>query len=296
MTLEQDGRGFFAALLQHQPLVELDFGRGVTLPSFEVDRDPDCFRHVLAWMRSHRLPSAIASDKATLEDLEMEASFFALDDLTIAIQEALVPLRCAAEPLRPFSVTAGTVMYVSHGGEVKQAAVLQPHELCFVSYATCATLQFSLPRKYHKVYCDFEERDAGSDDKWEPLVPKPANFRDTGVVADNNETRKALLASFVYKHHKVNEHNMEAEFCADDLDQSTDVVCAPQFAQRLHVLLGPRGVHNPESTAAAASSGAKKETRLCFQNDDFDMENGATWSIYGVIGPAEKVLEYSRGS
>ena len=102
-----------------------------------------------------------------------------------------------------------------------------------------------------------------------------------------------MIASCVYKHQAVNEHNMDAEYCADDLDQPTDKVCAPQFAQRVHVVLGPRGVHNP-ATTAAADVPSTKETRLTFEDDvDFSMESGATWSLFGVVGPAEKELEYA---
>jgi hypothetical protein len=77
----------------------------------EVDRDPDTFRFVLAWMRSHQLPSAVISDKQALNDLVPEAAFFALDELSAAVDMALVPHRLYAEPLRAFSVTTGTTSW-----------------------------------------------------------------------------------------------------------------------------------------------------------------------------------------
>lgn len=60
-TLHHDGRGYFAALMQHQqPAIE-NVNR-----VYEVDRDPEPFRYVLSWMRSHRLAPAIAQDSRML--------------------------------------------------------------------------------------------------------------------------------------------------------------------------------------------------------------------------------------
>ena len=64
-TLKQDGRGYFAALIEHQDPA-MENGKLV----YEVDRDPASFPHILSWMRSHRLPSAINFDLHVLEDLE----------------------------------------------------------------------------------------------------------------------------------------------------------------------------------------------------------------------------------
>ena len=47
-TLEQGGRGYLAARLQHGDMMEANFGRGQQLPFMEVDRCPDLFRIVLA--------------------------------------------------------------------------------------------------------------------------------------------------------------------------------------------------------------------------------------------------------
>ena len=38
------------------------------------------------------------------------------------------------------------------------------------------------------------------------------------------------------------------------------------------------------------------ETRLAFGPEIWDMVNGATWSLFGVVGPREKVLEYASHS
>ena len=132
-TLKQDGHGYFAALLQHQDLLEMDFGHGETLPFLEVDRDPKSFSIVLAWMRSHRLPSAVVEDKQVLEDLEPEATFFALDDLCLAVREALAPLRRATEPLRAFSLTTGTVLIGNSGDELRNSVELESHEYCLIA-------------------------------------------------------------------------------------------------------------------------------------------------------------------
>ena len=115
-------------------------------PVYEVDRDPDPFRYVLGWMRSSRLSSAVASDKRLLDDLVVEPTFYALDDLVAAVQAALVSLQRAAEPLHAFSITCGAGMMRNRGDDVQQSLVLQaPHEYCFVVSATGATNQFHLP-------------------------------------------------------------------------------------------------------------------------------------------------------
>ena len=72
----------------------------------------------------------------------------------------------------------------------------------------------------------------------------------------------------------------------------TDTACSPQFSQRLHAILGPRGVHNPE-VAKKLDGKTDNETRLLFGPDFYDIDNGATWTLFGVVGPAEKVLEYA---
>ena len=207
-TLKQDDRGYFAALMQHQEPTMDDHGP----PVYEVDRDPEPFRYVLTWMRSHRISPAIA-DAGMLEDLEAEATFYGLDDLVAAVQTALVPLRLAAEPLRAFSITCGSVLVRNSGQEVQQDLVLAPHEYCFVSYATCATNLFGLARKHHTVWCHFKEREAGGE-HWKQAVPPPsgpspapADFVDNHAwhaqyqaymkAQTDHETSRVLLASFV---------------------------------------------------------------------------------------------------
>ena len=290
-TLEQSGCGYFAALFRHQQLPQMDFGRGEMLSVIDVDRDPEPFRHVLAWMRSHRLPASIVGDKQALDDLDPEAQFFALDGLAAAVKKALAPLRRATESLRAFSLTTGTVLLRNCGTEIQQAVMLAPHEYCFISYATCATLQFSLPRKHHKVTCSFEERDVGSD-SWQSLVPTPtAAERQAifGAAMQAQAASRVVVASFVFKHMEDKEKDDSADCGMLDKAAPTDGVCAPQYTQRLGVILGPRGVHNPDTIPAGDGT---KETRCVF-GDKYDMENGATWSLFGVIGPAGKVLEYA---
>ena len=46
-------------------------------------------------------------------------------------------------------------------------------------------------------------------------------------------------------------------------------------------------MHNPDTIAAGDGT---METKLVF-GDSYDFQNGATWSISGVVGPAEKVLD-----
>ena len=307
-TLEQDGRGYFAALLHHQePEME-----GTSL-TYYVDRDPEPFCHVLAWMRSRRLPSAIATERLVLEDLEAEATFYALDELVTAVRVALVPLRRAAEPLRAFSITCGCIMDLNAGSDVQHGLTLAPHEYCFISYATCKTIQFSLPRKHHHLMCSFEERKMGTDDPWTNMVPRPSGpspaqadfpnvhawhreFKVHEKAVNDHVTSRVVLASFVYKHLDDKQDDPEALAGASDKEVVTDGVCQPQFSERLHAILGPRGVHNPDVTGPMLDD-EERETRLMFGPPElFEMDNGATWSLFGVVGPAEKVLEYAMRS
>ena len=292
-TLEQGGRGYLAARLQYEDMMEADFGRGQQLPFIEVDRDADLFRIVLSWMRSHRLPSATLGDMHILEDLEAEAIFFALDELRAAVNDALAPLRLHTLPLRAFSVTTGTIMIGSSGDEIFQSVVLAPHEYCLITHVTATTLSFNRPRKHHKVLCFLEERDDASND-WKPIVEEVHGFSfelqgrpDGRKKAEAYHASGIIIASFVYKH-------IGRDDDGDVADETTDAICAPQYSQRLSTILGPRGVHNPESTPA--DSDGSRDTRLKFGDDKYAMETGATWTISGVIGPAAKVLEYARGS
>ena len=69
--------------------------------------------------RHHPLEAAEVDVRAlveALEDLVPEAAFFALDELSAAVEMALVPLRQDAEPLRSFSVTTGSIHIMSAGG------------------------------------------------------------------------------------------------------------------------------------------------------------------------------------
>ena len=321
-TLEQCGHGYFAALFEHQtPDVE-EFGNPPnvkSLPVLEIDRDPELFRHVLAWMRSHRLPFAVSANLAILEDLEPEAEFYSLTNLTTAIQDALGPLRLSAQPLRPFSVTTGTIMSRGSGQEIKNAVVLKPHECCLVSYITGSTVQFRLPRKHHKVECVLHERAVDSDDDWRPLVTKPgyitagARSEEQRIAENAYNSARVLLASFVYKHMSDRENDDE-EWCGQrDKQQANDGICAPQYSQRVQIILGPRGVHNPMNLpsndgtssvdsdetssggdAESSNAGAALETKLVFESPDIFLgDNGAHWSIFGVIGPTDRVVEYA---
>ena len=321
-TLEQGGRGYFAARLQHQELMEMDFGRNEQLPFVEVDRDPDTFRYILAWMRSHQLPSAVCKDMQALEDIVPEAAFFALDALGAAVETALIPLRQYAEPLRSFSVTTGTILmskwtvagdYGECGEEIKTSLELAPHEYCLVTFITATTHSFNRPRKHHRLLCFVEEPDivaAGSAqggartraaaasgggaaaDIWKSVVPEvilgSAVAREGTKAAEVYQASRIVLASFVYKHIGRGDES-------DDEDVVTDSLCTPIYSQRVNMILGPRGVHNPVDIPAAPDSNGVA-TRLTFGDDKYAMNTGATWTLFGVIGPAAKVLEYARGS
>ena len=117
---------------------------------------------------------------------------------------------------------------------------------------------------------------------------------------EDYQASRVVLASFVYKH-------WDSSNDSEDESKVTDILCAPQYSQRVNMILGPRGVHNPASFPAKPDSGHELDspgalgsdlgprTRLVFRDDKYEMDSGATWTIFGVIGPAAKVLEYARG-
>ena len=297
-TLKQADQGYFAALLSYSSLHEMDVGRGEVLPVVEVDRDSEMFRHVLAWMRTGRLPSAVVTNMNVLEDLASEADFFAFDGLTAAIQAALMPLRLSAEPLRALSLTTGCFMIGTSGRELNQFVTLAPHELCYISYASCITQQFRHPRKQHDVYCGFEERTVGSTDEWTAMFPRPATLPEPHVAYPGGVTPmvevhaagRVLLASFVYT--QTSERIDVGHMDDDDVEwsESHNSPCRPMFSQRINVIVGPRGVHNP-AHVPAVEPGVVKETRLVFGHCKLPGTNGATWSLFGFVGPADKVIE-----
>ena len=104
-------------------------------------------------------------------------------------------------------------------------------------------------------------------------------------AAQDYQASRILLASFVYKHIGRGDDS-------EDEEVATDGVCAPQYSQRVNMILGPRGVHNPGSFPA----NCERATRLTFGDDKYEMSTGATWTIFGLVGPAAKVLEYARNS
>ena len=105
-TLKSSGAGYFEALLG--PTGRSMKGRKRARADDDepprelfVDRDPDLFTDVLAFMRSGRIPAATRTDAARLEDLKDEAEFFAYDDLATACTEAVDALVAALEAMTP---------------------------------------------------------------------------------------------------------------------------------------------------------------------------------------------------
>ena len=105
-TLKSSGAGYFEALLG--PTGRSMKGRKRARADDDepprelfVDRDPDLFADVLAFMRSGRIPAATRTDAARLEDLKDEAEFFAYDDLATACAEAVDALVAALEAMTP---------------------------------------------------------------------------------------------------------------------------------------------------------------------------------------------------
>ena len=106
-TLKSSGAGYFEALLGPTGR-SMAKGRKRTRADDDdeprelfVDRDPDLFADVLAFMRSGRIPAATRTDAARLEDLKDEAEFFAYDDLATACTEAVDALVAALEAMTP---------------------------------------------------------------------------------------------------------------------------------------------------------------------------------------------------
>ena len=105
-TLKSSGAGYFEALLG--PTGRSMKGRKRARADDDepprelfVDRDPDLFGDVLAFMRSGRIPAATRTDAARLEDLRDEAEFFAFDALAAACDEAVETLLSALEAAAP---------------------------------------------------------------------------------------------------------------------------------------------------------------------------------------------------
>jgi len=110
-------------------------------PSIFVDRDPELFKHVLAWMRAGRLPAAVATNAALLDDLTNEATFFALDDLCAECKKALKELaKCLAvdEPKAESFVLEvnrdNTTAHMIHGTNPSPVTI-EDGELVYISHA-----------------------------------------------------------------------------------------------------------------------------------------------------------------
>ena len=103
-------------------------------PSIFVDRDPELFKHVLAWMRAGRLPAAVATNAALLDDLTNEATFFALDDLCAECKKALKELAKCLAVYEPKAESF--VLEVTRNGANKQQRVtIEDGELVYISHA-----------------------------------------------------------------------------------------------------------------------------------------------------------------
>ena len=106
-TLKSSGAGYFEALLGPTGSSMRKGRKRARADDDEpprelfVDRDPDLFTDVLAFMRSGRIPAATRTDAARLEDLKDEAEFFAYDDLATACTEAVDALVAALEAMTP---------------------------------------------------------------------------------------------------------------------------------------------------------------------------------------------------
>ena len=144
-TLKSSGAGYFEALLGPT-------GRSMTKgrkraradddePPRElfVDRDPDLFGDVLAFMRSGRIPAATRTDAARLEDLMDEAEFFAYDDLATACTEAVDALVAALEAMTPPAPVAQSLRCTNVPCNGTPLAVSVPKgQVLFLASATIA--------------------------------------------------------------------------------------------------------------------------------------------------------------
>ena len=122
LTLKTSGAGYFEALLGET---------GARLPGSKkrarvsedgddapgghrelfIDRDPDRFADVLSFMRTDRLPAAVAKDSDRLQDLRVEAEFLAYDALLTACDAAEAALASAAALAAPAEKTAQSKMF-----------------------------------------------------------------------------------------------------------------------------------------------------------------------------------------
>ena len=143
-TLKSSGAGYFEALLG--PTGRSMKGRKRARADDDepprelfVDRDPDLFGDVLAFMRSGRIPAATRTDAARLEDLKDEAEFFAYDDLATACTEAVDALVAALEAMTPPAPVAQSLRCTNVPCNGTPLAVSVPKgQVLFLASATIA--------------------------------------------------------------------------------------------------------------------------------------------------------------
>ncbi|XRB03320.1 hypothetical protein NFJ02_17g26740 [Pycnococcus provasolii] len=203
-TIEACG-GYLAAAVKRDLAGAANACDVTTTASIFVDRDPELFKHVLAWMRANKLPAAIANNATLLEDLANEAEFFALDNLreecTAALKE-LAKRVAVEEPVAEsfvlelirgdyqhqddcVKVDDGDVLYISH-------AVLCGG-VCLRRYRPDENMEEENEDDWSKCACHLSTDRRGRDDGDFKLLVKPTFGSEDVQNADQNDAGEGFL-------------------------------------------------------------------------------------------------------
>lgn len=290
LTSGANATGYLARALAH------DGG-----PVIHVDRDPELFKHVLAWLRTASLGAAVEKNDDLLKDLQREAVFFELDEMRDAIDEARLQLR--EHRVRPFSLTVGhlieeqaedvdgSLSEVAHALEVKEG------EAVYVTRAICGShISWAIPRTIHTLECRFYQLES--------------YLEDTGCRADSwmrvpattQQRSSMLLATQVYHNvysgRPLEEHDPEDAALEPPASMSHPVEAV--LSLDAHCPGTWRGYdgdnYKPNETEAkrweALRDDDEKRTHLRFYTT---LRSGVKWTVYGFVGPEDLIVRLAAG-
>ena len=199
-TLKSSGAGYFEALLGPTGSSMRKGRKRARADDDEpprelfVDRDPDLFTDVLAFMRSGRIPAATRTDAARLEDLKDEAEFFAFDALAAACDEAVETLLAALEAAAPpQAVATFRAVNVICGERARPAHVDVPEgQVLFIASATLTGFGCEARRYRRSEEEEKEDKKVGSYFYYSASQDNP----DFQLTVGPTGTNGAVLAHF----------------------------------------------------------------------------------------------------
>ena len=203
-TIEACG-GYLAAAVKRDLAGAADACDVATTASIFVDRDPELFKHVLAWMRANKLPAAIANNATLLEDLANEAEFFALDNLREECTTALKELAKRVAVEEP--VAESFVLELKRGDYQYQedCVKVDDGDVLYISHAVlCGDVRFQRYRPdenrereneddWSKCACHLSTDRRGRDDGDFKLLVKPTFGSEDVQNADQNDAGEGFL-------------------------------------------------------------------------------------------------------